>query len=84
MTLKGATSPDLSGPQSDCNKGVLRIPQSSSIKKGSTSDCLVSYPTLTLCRDAVCLFCSPNKLGQDEGRWTTKKLVLQNEKYEDH
>ena len=33
-----------SGPGSDGNKGVLRIPQSSRIADASLSDCLVSYP----------------------------------------
>ena len=33
-----------SGPGSDGNKRVLRIPQSSSITRTSPSDCLVSYP----------------------------------------
>ena len=30
-TLSGATTPGQSGPESDGNEGVLRIPQSSSI-----------------------------------------------------
>ena len=42
-TLSGATTPDQSGPGSDCNEGVLNIPQSSSITGTSPSDCLVSY-----------------------------------------
>ena len=42
--LSGATTPDLSGPGSDGNEGVLRIPQSSSTAGTSPSDCLVSYP----------------------------------------
>ena len=43
-TLSAATTPDQSGPGSDGNEGVLRIPQSSSITGTSPSDCLVSYP----------------------------------------
>ena len=43
-TLLGATTPGQSGPGSNGNKGVLRIPQSSSITGTSPSDCLVSYP----------------------------------------
>ena len=43
-TLSGATTLDLSGPKSDANKGVLRIPQSFSITETLPSDCLVSYP----------------------------------------
>ena len=42
-TLCGATTPSDSGPGSDGNKGVFRIPQSSSITRTSPSDCLVSY-----------------------------------------
>ena len=42
--LSGATTPGQSGPGSGGNKGVLRIPQSSSITGTSPSDCLVSYP----------------------------------------
>ena len=41
-TLSSATTPVQSGPGSDCNKGVLRIPQS--ITEGSPPDCLVAYP----------------------------------------
>ena len=42
-TLSGATTPDQSGPGSDDNEELLRIPQSSSITGTSLSDCLVSY-----------------------------------------
>ena len=41
--LSGATIPGQSGPGSNGNEGVLRIPQSSSITGTSPSDCLVSY-----------------------------------------
>ena len=41
--LSGATTPGQSGPVSDGNKGILRIPQSSSITRTSPSDCLVLY-----------------------------------------
>ena len=37
-----------SGPESDGNKGVLRIPQSSWITGASQLDCLVSYPRHSL------------------------------------
>ena len=40
--LSGGTILGQSGPGSDDNEGVLRIPQSSSIT-GTSSDCLVSY-----------------------------------------
>ena len=42
--LSGATTPGQSGPGSDGNEVVLRIPQSSSTARTSPSDCLVSYP----------------------------------------
>ena len=42
--LSGITILDQGGPGSDGNKGVLRIPQSSSITGASSSDCLVAYP----------------------------------------
>ena len=42
-TLSGATTPAKSGPGSNGNEGVLRIPQSSSISGTSPSDCFVSY-----------------------------------------
>ena len=43
-TLSGATTPGQSKSGSDRNKGVVCIPQSSSINGDSPSDCLVSYP----------------------------------------
>ena len=59
-TLSGTTTLGKSGPDCDGNKGVLCVPQNSSITGASPSDCLVSYPgnslqgVLPLCRDAVC------------------------------
>ena len=44
MVLSGATTPDQSGPGSNRNEGVPRVPQSSSIAGTSPSDCLLSYP----------------------------------------
>ena len=43
-TLSGATTLGQIEPESDGNKEVLCIPQSSSITRKSPSDCLVSYP----------------------------------------
>ncbi len=43
-TLSDATTPGQGGRGSDCNEGVLRISQSSSITGASPSDRLVSYP----------------------------------------
>ena len=68
--LSGATTPGQSGPGSDGNEVVLRIPQRSSIAGTSPSDCLVSYPGhslgggVPLCRDAISVFYSPSRLGQ--------------------
>ena len=36
-------TPGQSGPESDSNEGVLRIPQSSNITETSPSNCFVSY-----------------------------------------
>ena len=49
------TVPSLSGPGSNRNEGVLRIPQSSSITGTSPSDCLVSYPGHSLIGGGGCL-----------------------------
>ena len=43
FTLSGATIPGQSGPGSNGNEGVLRIPQSNSNTGTSPSDCLESY-----------------------------------------
>ena len=43
-TLWGAITQGLSGPGSNGNERILRIPQSSIITGASPSDCLVSYP----------------------------------------
>ena len=42
--LSSASTPGQSGPGSNGNEGVLRIPQSPSITGTSRLDCLVSYP----------------------------------------
>ena len=46
--LSGATILGQSGPESNGNEGVLHISQSSSITGTSPSNCLVSYPGLSL------------------------------------
>ena len=46
--LQGATTPGHSGPGGDGNEGVFHIPQGSSITRTSPSDCLESYPRLSL------------------------------------
>ena len=64
--LSGVATLGQSGPGSNGNKGVLYIPQSSSITRAYPSDCLVSYPEhlllwggIPLRRDAV-VFYSPS------------------------
>ena len=42
-TISGATTPGQSEPGSDGSKGVLHIPQSSSITDATPSDYLLSY-----------------------------------------
>ena len=78
-TLSGVTTPSQTGPVSDGNEEVLRIPQSSSITGTSASDCLVLNPghslvegVLSLCKDAVGVFYSPSRLG----KW--KRNILMN------
>ena len=67
--LSGAPTPGQSGPWSDGNEGVLRVPQSSRITVASPSE-LVSYPghplvgALSLCRKAVGVFNSPSRLSK--------------------
>ena len=59
-TLSGATTKGHRGPGSGGSKGVLRIPQSSSVTEASPLYCLVSYlghafwgGVLLFCREAV-------------------------------
>ena len=42
-TQSGSTTPTHSESESDCNEGVLRIPQSSSIVGTAPTECLESY-----------------------------------------
>ena len=42
--LSGARTPGQSGSESNVNKGILHIPQSSSMTGALPSDCLVSNP----------------------------------------
>ena len=69
MTQSGAKSPSQSGHVSDDNEGVNHISQRSSISWASPSDFPVLYKghslveVLTLCRDAVDVFYSPNRMG---------------------
>ena len=65
-TLLGATTPGQSGPGNDVNERLLHIPESSSITGALQSDCLMFYQdtcwrSLTLGRDAVGVFYSPNR-----------------------
>ena len=68
--LSVATTPGQSGPGSNGNEGVLRIPQSSRITGTSSSDffivisrTLVGEGVLPLCREAVGVFYSLSRLG---------------------
>ena len=68
--LSGATTPSQSGPGSDGNKGVLRIPQKASIAGTSPSDYLVPYTghslgggLTPLQRSSWCIL-SPQSTGQ--------------------
>ena len=65
--FSGAPTSGQSGPGRDDNKGLLRIPQSSSTAGTSPSDCLVSYPENSywgLTKEAVGVFYSPSQLGK--------------------
>ena len=82
-TLSDATTPGQSGPGSDGNEVVLRIPQSSSITGASPSDCLVSYPghllgggVLPLWRDAVSVFYSSSQKGYLEESYPSAVMQL--------
>ena len=48
--LSGATDPGQSGPGSDSNKGILRIPQSSGITEALPSNGLVSFNIAKKCK----------------------------------
>ena len=68
-TLSGAFTPDQSGPESDGNKEVVRIPSkfqhywSLTIRLFSFISRTLVGGVLTLCRDVVGVFYSPNSLG---------------------
>ena len=47
-TLSSDTTPGQSGPGSNGNEGIPRIPQSSNITEALTFDCLESYPEHSL------------------------------------
>ena len=87
--LSCATTPGQSGPGSDGNKEVLRIPQSFSITGTLPSDCLVPYlghslrGFLLLCRFAVSVFNSPSRLGnvmELKSESTSKALNVNHQK----
>ena len=68
--LSSASTSGQSGPGSNGNEEVLRIPQSSSITGTSPSDCLVSYPRHSLGEGLTALlrysrcFQRPQPIGQ--------------------
>ena len=84
-TLSGVTTLGQSESGSDGNERVLCIPQSSSITGNSPSDCLVSYPGMTLVgvipfyRGAVSVFYSPSRLGNikaEDGILVTERVLV--------
>ena len=64
-TLSSATTPGQSGPGSDGNERVFRIPQSSCITGTSLSDRLVSVGGGPLCRGVVSVFYIPSQQGNN-------------------
>ena len=79
--FSSATTLGQSEPGSNVNKGVLRIPQSSSITGTSSSDCLVSYQD-TLCwgltplqRSSQCIL-QPQPTGQKYGNILNKPELI--------
>ena len=52
--LSGPTIPCQSGPGSNDNEGVLRIPPNPSITEASPLDCLASYTGHSLCESYPC------------------------------
>ena len=80
--LSGATTPGQTGPGSDGNEGVFRIPRNSSTAGNSPSDYLVSYQdtrkeVLPLCRGAVSVFFSPSRLGKVDLGWFLYLILYQ-------
>ena len=69
-TLSNSTTRRQNGPESEGNKWVLHISQSSRITGASPSDCLVSYQgqslgkVVPLCREAGGVFCNPSRMSQ--------------------
>ena len=72
--LSGATTPGQSGPGSDGNEGVLRIPQSSSTAGTSPSDCLVSYPGHSLGRGSYPSAEVQSVYSTAPANWANKRL----------
>ena len=64
MTLLGAAFLGQSGPGSDVNVGVLRIPQILTIRLFSVKSKTVVEGFLLLCREYVGVFYSPNRQGR--------------------
>ena len=74
-TPLGATTPGWSGPWSDNNKGVFRIPQSFSITGASPSDCLVSYLGYSLAESYPSVEMR-SVYSADPADWASTKRVL--------
>ena len=73
-TLSGATTPGQSGPGSNGNEEVLRIPQSFSITGATPSDFLVSYTGHPL-EESYPLAEMQSVYSPVSADWTTRKLV---------
>ena len=82
-TLSSATTPVQSVPKSYGNEGVLHIPQSSSIRWATSSDCLVSYPRHSFWRGGLTplqrcshVFYSPSQLGSRKLSYRSKLVCM--------
>ena len=74
-SLLGTTTMGQSGPGSNGNKGVLFIPQSSSITGASPLDCLVSYPGDTRWGSLTPLQRCSQYILQPQPRYPTKTIT---------
>ena len=72
--LSGATTPSHSEPGSDSNEGVLCIPNTPAllVPHHQIVSCLIQdtrWGVLPVCRDAIGVFYSPSRLGNDKNSW---------------
>ena len=84
--LSGATTPGQSGPVNKGNKGVICIPQSSSITETSPSECLVSYSRFSL-REYYPSAEMESEYSEALADWATSslsKVIISNDLYKIH